>query len=49
MSYNLKMIINNLNFKSKMHTLSNSCSTNVVFMNPNISKLQKMLFEILLN
>ena len=34
-------MINNLNFKFKTLTLSNSCSTNVAFMNPTTSKTAK--------
>ena len=40
MLYNLKLMIN-LNFKSKIHALSNFNSTNIVFKNPNILKITK--------
>ena len=41
MLYNLKIIMNNLNFKFKMYTPSNFYSINVVFMNLNIPKTAK--------
>ena len=39
MLYNPKIIINNLDFESKMRTLSDSYLTNVIFMNPNMFKI----------
>ena len=39
--YNLKIIINNLDFKFKTFTLSNSHSINIVSTNPTTSKTTK--------
>ena len=41
MPYNLKIIINNLDFKLKTFTLSNSCPTNTAFINPIMPKTTK--------
>ena len=41
MSYNPEIIINNLDFKFKTLTLSNSCSTNIAFTNPTTPKTAK--------
>ena len=41
MPYNLKIIINNLDFKFKIFTLLNFCLINVTSMNPIIPKIAK--------
>ena len=41
MLYNPEIIINNLDFKFKTFMLSNSCLTNVAFMNPTTPKTAK--------
>ena len=41
MPYNLKIIINNLDFKLKTFMLSNSCSTNIASINPITFKTTK--------
>ena len=41
MPYNSKILINNLNFKSKTHILLKFYSTNVTFRIPNIFKITK--------
>ena len=41
MLYNLKIIIDNSDFKSKRHIMSSFYSTNVLSTNPNTSKITK--------
>ena len=45
MLYNLKIMMNNLDFKSKTHTLSNFCLTNVISINSNIFKIAKNVIQ----
>ena len=45
MSYNLKIMINSLNFKFKIFTLSNFCSISIASMNPIIFKIVKNVVQ----
>ena len=41
MLYNLKIMINGLNFKFQIFTLPNFCLTNIIFINPNTFEIAR--------
>ena len=45
MLYDLKILINNLNFKFQIFTLLNYHSTNIIFTTPNMLKIAKNITQ----